>query len=341
MSTRWKVALAVVAAVLAVNGGLEAIDTFTGGTPGGPTSSSYATGADGLAAYADLLAVAGHQIHRIRRSSDLDRLDSNSTLVVLDPRFVAQDDALAVRRFVSRGGRLIAGGVSFPSWLATVLRNPPVWSSRRIEVAKPIVPMPELAAVTVVRANGHGSWVGPGGTLPGLGNAYRTLLATATVGSGRALLLADASPLQNHLLASADNAAFGVALAGPADHRVQFLETVHGYGQKTGFAAIPDRWLLLLGGLLLATVLFMLARGRRLGPPEAAHRALPPPRSDYVEALASLLARTRRPEDVIEPLRERLREHNSPLAEGGDIVAVGREVARLERGSSRRDTVRP
>ena len=44
---------------------------------------------------------------------------------------------------------------------------------------------------------------------------------------------------ENRGLARADNAAFGLALAGGAA-AVAFLETVHGYGVSRGFGGLPD-----------------------------------------------------------------------------------------------------
>ena len=47
----------------------------------------------------------------------------------------------------------------------------------------------------------------------------------------------------------------------------------------------------------------MVARGRRLGPPEAEGRELPPPRRAYVDSLAGIMARARRPDEALEPVR--------------------------------------
>jgi hypothetical protein len=127
------------------------------------------------------------------------------------------------------------------------------------------------------------------------------------VGRGRIVVLADASPLQNRGLARADNAAFALALATPGQ-TVTFLETVHGYGAATGLAALPPgaRWGLL--GLLLAGLAFAWSHARRIGPPQDVERALPPPRADYVDALAASLARTGRPAEVARPLRAAARD---------------------------------
>ena len=67
------------------------VNSLAGGSPGGPTSSSYATGGDGLAAYASLLGRAGHPVSRLRTPLADARLDPRDTLVVLDADGVTRD----------------------------------------------------------------------------------------------------------------------------------------------------------------------------------------------------------------------------------------------------------
>ena len=121
------------------------------------------------------------------------------------------------------------------------------------------------------------------------------VVAVAQLGAGRAVLLADASPLHNRALARADSAAFGLAAAGAARRPVAFLETVHGYGEATGLAALPARALWAIAGLALAALALVWSMARRLGPPEDEARALAPPRRDYVEAVAVRAGGERRP----------------------------------------------
>lgn len=356
MSPRaWKAIGLVVAAVVAVNLLLQRIDRATG-TPGGPTSSSFATAPGGLAAYAELLDRNGHRVVRLRTPPAESALDQGSTLVVLDPQGLTDDDAHALRAFVESGGRLVAGGRGAGEWLGPLLDHPPVWAPRGPVTARPLVPAPELAGVRAVRATAGGSWEESGGTLPAVAGPVRVLLTIAEPGDGRALLLADASPLQNRLLDRADNAALGLGLAGSRDRPVVFAESVHGYGRTSGLRAIPGPWRWTLAGLLVAALTWMVARGRRLGPPERARRALAPPRREYVEALGATLARTRSPRAAGEIVRSaalaRLRAagdvgaaaaragfdpvETSALVDGvaddAGLVAAGRALARLERG---------
>jgi hypothetical protein len=276
-------------------------------TPRGPESSSYATAPAGLAAYADLLRGVGHEVERRRRPLSEGARLTSGTLVVLDARAVPPSEARAIAEFVQGGGRLIAGGVRPAPWLAEALDRPPERRDGDGGDLRPLAPVPETAGVGAVRAVDGGAWEELGDALPVLGPADAPLAVVERSGRGRAVLLADASPLQNRALGALDNAAFGIALAGPAGEPVTFLETVHGYGAETGLAALPEsaRWALI--GLLLAGIAFAWSHARRIGPPEDRERPLPPPRADYVDALAGSLARTRRPAEVARPLHEAAR----------------------------------
>ena len=132
-------------------------------------------------------------------------------------------------------------------------------------------------------------------------------MTVATLGTGRIELLADSSPLQNQLLAHADNARLGLSLAGAPGRTVQFEEASHGYGGGRGLAALPTRWKWALIGLLVAALLAVASRIRRLGPATPPAPPTPPPRRLHVEALASALARTERPSEAAEPVRDHVR----------------------------------
>ena len=97
MSRSWKIVLGIVVAIIAVNVGTRILNSLTGGSPGGPTSSSYATGADGVAGYLSLLAGDGHPVERIRTYPAHTTLAADATAVVLDPGFVDPADAQALR----------------------------------------------------------------------------------------------------------------------------------------------------------------------------------------------------------------------------------------------------
>jgi hypothetical protein len=258
-------------------------------TPSGPEGSSYATAPEGAAAYAELLHRAGHPVTRVRTPVAERSLDPGTTLVVLDPEQVAPEEARAIGRFVRAGGRLVAGG-ALARWLGRVLDAPPEWGPSAPGRATVVVPAPETAAVDSVAFAEGGRWDTLGGVLPILATPEGPVAAVAESGAGRAVLLADASPLSNRELARADDAAFGLAIVGAERRPVAFLETVHGYGEATGLAALPTRALWVLAGLALAALALVWSMARRLGPPEEEARTLAPPRRDYVAAVAAALA---------------------------------------------------
>ena len=307
MSKRWRWILAVVAIVVAVNVIAAVIDAVAGG-PGGPRSSAYATSPRGLAAYAELLQRFRHPVRLENAFPAGSRLDPSTTLVLLDPDAVLGSQARALGRFVRGGGRLVAGGSPPGGWISYLLGPAPRWSPAGPVDAAPLNAHSETQGVRTLQTAGEGSFSSPGPAAPLAGAPGQALALAAPEGSGQLLLLADASPLQNRLLERADNARFGLDLAGPTARPVVFVESVHGYGQGRGLGALPSRWLWALAALVLAVVAWMVARGRRLGSPERPVPDLPPPRSAYVRALAGTLMRTRERRRAAEPVRLAARE---------------------------------
>jgi hypothetical protein len=290
---RLRALLGIGAVVLAFSLVLFVIARLTP-SPHGPVSSSFATSPQGLAAYAALLEREGRPVRRIVTPVRDRRPALGETLVVLDPDVIEEDEARAIGAWVRSGGRLVAGGRGDAGWLEQVLGSPPRWEEDPPRAhAAALVPVSETAGVNAVATADGGGWHSLGGALPAVGPADAPLVVVARSGKGSVALLADASPLQNRLLGSADGAALGLALAG--DRPVAFLETVHGYGVARGLSALPERvkWALL--GLLAAGLLALWTAGRRLGPAEDDDTPPAPARIEYVEALAVALARTKSP----------------------------------------------
>lgn len=321
MSRPWRIALTVVALLVVVNVALRLLGTLTGGTPGGPRSSSYATSPQGDAAFADLLGHAGHPVEQDRSLPHRSPPDAGSTVFLLDPPAVGRQDLQALRAFVGDGGRLVVSGLSQ-------------------EAARELAP-----SASGRRTRVHGIEI-----------------ETRRLGRGSVLLLADSSPLQNRFLGDGNNAAFGLTLAAPRSRPVEFLESYHGYGTGSGLSALPLSWKLLLAGLGLAAIVYMVARGRRFGPPEEEGRTLAPPRREYVDSLAAVVARSRRRDDAVGPVRREARDavlrraalppdagHGAfraaarrigladedtealvrPVETDADVLAVGRAAARI------------
>jgi hypothetical protein len=352
----------VLAAIVAAMGIIGAAWSALSPQPAGPRSSSYATAPAGAAAYAELLERRGRRVLRQREEPRERALSPRATLVALDPGSLAGEDRRAIARFVRAGGRLVAAGRGSEGLAGELLGRPPRRDRSGPRDGRPLAPVPEAAGT--IRTAGDGRWRTSGEALPVIGGSGGTLVVTARADRGELVLLAGASPLQNRLLARGDNAALALALA-PRDRPVTFLESVHGYGRATGLAALPERWKWLLAGLGLAALVFVLARLRRFGPPEAAVRELPPPRRLFVEAVGRTLARTRDPRTAAAPVAgegrrlvvrraglpaqagdpevrqaaERLgldEDEARVVAEGpatrDDVMAAGRALARLRKG---------
>ena len=337
----WTRRLVVLAwALLGVNAGLAGLEAVTGGgDPSGPDASSYATAPRGLAAFAQLLEDQGHPVRRLRAPLDELELDPEATLVVAGARDLRAAEAGAVARFVEAGGRLIVAGDA-PGPALRALAGGADWSPTSASPARPLAPVPEVSGVGTVAAAGTGSWSDAGASLPVLAGDDAILATVSTQGRGRVVALADASVWDNRRLAEADNAAFGLAAAGEGGRPVDFAEAHHGYGQARGLAAVPWRWRWALGGGLVAVLVAMWSRGRRLGPPEDAERDLPPPRRAYVDALAASLVRTRRPAESLAPLqaaaRRRVAERAGLAPDAGDeevrraAAAIGLSAADVD-----------
>jgi len=298
-----------VASVVVAFLALGLLSEALGAGPSGPASSSYATDSRGVAAWAELLRRSGHPVEQLRTPLGQARLDPADTVVVLDPDALLPAEGRRLLAYVRAGGRLVIGGSDSQSTLPALIPRPPAWSGSGSRTQLAVAGAgATVSGVEEVRGAGEGEWaVTSGYRAPLRGARGGSVLLERSLGSGRIELLADASPLQNRLLASADNAQLALDLAGGPARGVVFVESVHGFGQSRGLAALPSSWRLAFALLALAGVLWVLARGRRLGPAEPAHVPSQPPRAAYVEAIALLLRRTRDP-GTLATLLTRLRE---------------------------------
>lgn len=347
-SSAVKVIVLIVAAAILLNVGSFIIDKVVGpSAEAGPTSSSYTRDSDGLAAYAELLERSGVTVQRSREPLRTATLSPTSTVVLVDA-FIEGSEGDALKRFVAAGGHLIAGGGQGASILHAVSVNVRPSSSPSAP-SQVIVPVAETAGVgKLAPASG---WQSSGTALPVVAGESGVTVAVQNIGRGRLVAISDAAILSNQSLASADNAAF--ALAATSNRTVIFIESVHGFGEGEGFDAFPTSWKFTAAGLLLATVLWMLASGRRLGPPDPSELEKVPARHEYVEALAATLQRSRDPNHTIDPVRaqvkarldqaahyasdlgltdEELEAVVSPSGDEQSILAAGRALARLESG---------
>lgn len=266
---------------------LVAIDRLSP-APEGPPGSSYATTPFGAAAYASLLDRAGQPVRQLRTPIAEREPRDDETLMIIDPDVMEPEEAEAIRAWVEDGGRLVLAASSEVAWIEQLLDTPPVWTGTDQLARTPLIPLGEVDTVQSLDGTGFDE-LGP--NLPMLGPADAPMAALARLGRGSVILLADSSPITNRGLVRGDNAAFGLAIAGGGP--VAFLETVHGYGVSRGFGGLPTevKWALL--GLALTSLIALWAAGKRFGEPEDEDNEPPPPRVEYVDALAGSLARAK------------------------------------------------
>jgi hypothetical protein len=362
MTTRriWIVIAVVVGVLVVINLVAAGLDRAVGGNqPGGAPGSSYATAPEGLAAFRTLLTRFGHEVDVQRGTVADQQLDPDTTVFVIEPTELTADDTAVLLEFAANGGRLVVGGRT-PFYLHNLRDDPPRWQFDGDASWTEIDP--SFSAVNEIQGAGEGSWAAPGSSAVLVGSTDRSLLTQEHVGAGEIAFLADPSPLENGYLASADNAAFALELAGSAGRPVVFAEGVHGIDAHRGFSAVPGAWKLALLLLVIAALAFVWSRARRFGPPDRNAREMPPARAEYVDALSVSLERTRSPATALAPAQhwaqarlasraglgsapgdaalaraaralgcsdEEIASLLHPVAEPPDVLALGRAVARI------------
>lgn len=292
-SVAMRVVPVVAAAIVAVNVALYAAQVVAGGgQPGGSTASAHATAADGYAAWADLLQRSGRKVVLLDRHLNDADLPPGATVIVAQPEGFTADDAAALDRVLEAGGRVVLAGSSSAQLLGASGVPSIGWSSAIAGHVGVLAPAPEVRAVTTVDA-GRGRFRDVGPLLPILGAGADPVAVLGDVGPGRVVAVASTDLFDNQHLDELDNAAFALDVTGAAGAPVYFDEADHGYGPSSGLAALPSGWKWAAAGALLAALVALWSRGKRLGPAEDAERPLAPPRRLHVDALAAALARSR------------------------------------------------
>ncbi len=289
-----RVLVGVIALVVAVNVGLAGVRSLVGGEPGGPVSSSFSTGADGLEGYADLLRAEGHAVTRLRTPPGPRDLPSSATVVLADPKQLGQAEVDALGAFLRGGGRLVLAGAATEPIVAAAAGRPVTHVDVAARDLRVWVPSTATGSARDLAGDRGGRWRDVGPLVPVAGSdghdgaGAGAAVVAGPAGPGEVVALADASLLHNTNLARADNAAFGLGLAGADGRPVVFLESVHGFGQE-GADAVPDSWKRALAGAAIALLVGVWSAAARFGPPEPQRRELRPPRRDHVDAVAAAL----------------------------------------------------
>jgi len=272
---------------------VSALLTVPGGGAAGPTSLSAAA-AGGKAAY-DTLAALGYRIERSYEPMASLRVDpASTTLLITGPLEPSSQDRRALTRFLEAGGEVLVVGAQGAAFL-------------EVKGARPAPPMPALPNLHRVMAASPVSvgvteitMRGDAGT-PAFGPRYvsvfavndeRPLVATASMGAGRATWWAAPTPLTNADVSHADNLQLLLNIAGaPGGRRVLWDEHYHGTSRSlwSYLARTPLPWAGAQVGLLALAA--FAAFSRRSGPVRA--RASPPRTSplEFIEMLGEMYRR--------------------------------------------------
>ena len=269
----------------------------------GPPGSSHASTPLGVLAWKELLNAVDIPTGRLEQSIRGGLLNPESTLVILEPGFwePGEVELAELRRFLNDGGRLVLGGWISEDLIESVGGLVPLRSLGGPTISNVISAHPETEGVVSVAGPGFGSYADLTGATSLLGADGDAILLTQPVGDGTIVHLADSEIVSNAYIGQEDNAILAVNLAG--GRTVIFNEYVHGYGREGLFAILPQRWRWALWLSGAALVVWMVAVGRRLGPPEPEFRDFAPERGRYVDSLGALMARSKQPGAATELIR--------------------------------------
>lgn len=301
----------------------------------GPPGSSHASTALGVLAWKELLDAVDIPTGRLEQSIKRGLLNADSTLVILEPGFwePGEVELEGLRRFLDDGGRLILGGWISDGVIESLGAIAPPRSFSGPTTSTVITAGPDTKGVVSVAGSGFGSFADLTGTTALLGSGGVATVLTQPVGNGLIVHVADAEIVSNAYIGEADNAILAVNLAGR--RTVIFNEYIHGYGVDGLFAILPQRWRWALWLLGAAIVVWMVAVGRRLGPPEPEFRDHAPERGRYVDSLGALMARSKQPGAATELIRTTARRNLArrsglPVDASSDQLRAAAEAIGLE-----------
>lgn len=298
----WRVVMIAISIVVVVEFALSLVGNLYTAPSSSPvgSGSSVSAAPDGTQALALLLSARHHPVQQATVPLANANLPVNGTVFVLDPVGSLTAEIPTLKSYVRNGGRLVLSGEPNHALLSELLGPGalPVWDPVPAGSSRPAVNAPEVNGVTTVLGDASGSWSSPTATESPAGQITvllqgpeNSLALLARVGQGTVVLLGSSGPLQDQYLASADDAAFALDLAGNAKAPVLFDEYDHGLGRSgTGLAGLPAHWRIGLALALAAALVWVLSAARRFGPPQRANREFIPPRVAHVDAMASLLA---------------------------------------------------
>jgi hypothetical protein len=293
-----------------------AASALTADTSGGVSRSAsvYDTGPGGTAALRKYLEAMGATTTTVQGDTFAADPSQVGVLLMLGPsEAFTQLDAVAVRRFVTGGGTAVlatdAGIFEGPLLDTFDVHVTGTLGPGQYPVGGVAFADPPAHAIALDR--GVVLSFGPG-RVPLATASGKTIVALAREGSGSLIVVGSVAPFLTAELGDADNGRFALALAAPAiasRRAVAFDEYHHGVHPTTDVLVLltqtwPGRALMFAG---VAFFLYLIASGRRLGPPIPLDPR--PPRSslEYIRGFAGLVRRSGHGEIARRRFRRELR----------------------------------
>ena len=273
----------------------------------GVAPTSYATGNTGGKAAFMLLEQTGYKPQRWNDDpSKLDALPPHSTLILAEPQPGEDREMESVRRFVSKGGRVlltgIGGTVFFPKHSPRMGMPHFQWKSY-----KPSEPSDLTRGIDEIVMAPQFYFEDTRGETPFIDDNERPIVRFA-YGAGEVIWWSSSDPLTNAGIRQKDNAQLLLNSVGSVGRGAVYWDEYFHQNGKTvvdSILASPLKWGILQLVLIGAVIVFTFSR--RFGPERtslASSRAAP---MEYVETLAALYQRANASHIPVEVVYERFR----------------------------------
>ena len=302
----------------------------------GPPLDPGSTASDGTKGLVELIGALGATAVVVDGAPDR----SFDRAVLLEDR-LGRDDAEALESWVRAGGRLV---VADPSSLLT----PPVAAGAVTDEVVGACDLDGLGGVRVLDVGVARLLEQPPGAAGCFTAGDGAFLVATPLGAGTVVALGGPDPFTNDLLDEADNAVLAGALLAGDGARTAFVRPGLPGGGDRGLVDLVDTPArAALAQLVVAFVVVVLWRARRLGRPVEEPQPVDIEGSELTRAVGRLLAGNRRPDRAAALLRDRARrELSAPLGLPLDATAdhVVRTVAArttLDEDEARRAVASP
>jgi hypothetical protein len=253
--------------------------------------SSYSSNWAGAKAAFLLLRELGYHVERWEQSPENLPADSRGSVLVLagPSKSATASERIAIRRFVSGGGRVLAAGASAAKIVPDADATEVPDFNPQAKTYRSLLPSPYTRDAPEITMVGPDGWISSTDTWLALyGHDDKIVAVSYPVGKGEIVWWASPSPLQNGSIRDKSNMAFFLDSIGSPDSHVFWDEYYHGAkGSLSSYiAGTPLPWAGVQLALTLVAILFTFSR--RFGPiraPAGESRLSP---LEFVETLGDL-----------------------------------------------------